>query len=79
MMAGTVTRVMTELNAVSDTDSATSPLASMEKMLLDEPPGQQATSMTPMNSSGGRPSIVARQYAASGSNMSWPRSPTEIA
>ena len=35
------------LHAVSDTDNATSPLAIMEKMLDELPPGEQAMSMMP--------------------------------
>ena len=52
MMAGTVNSVMTLLSAVSETDRATSPPASIENTLLELPPGLQATSMMPMTNSG---------------------------
>ena len=52
IIAGTVASVMTELSAVKDTDNATSPFASIENILLEEPPGQQAINMTPMKNIG---------------------------
>ena len=45
---GTVKSVITELSAVSETDNATSPFASMENTLLDDPPGEHATRTSPM-------------------------------
>ena len=53
-MIGTVTKVMILLNAVSVTDSATSPLASIEKTLLELPPGLHATNMIPIMNKGER-------------------------
>ena len=79
IIAGTVARVMTELNAVSDTDSATSPLASIEKMLLEDPPGQQAISITPIYRYGGSPKAVARAAAINGSTTNCPHNPTRAA
>ena len=52
-MTGTVTSVMTLLNAVSVTDSATSPPASIENTLLELPPGQHAISTNPTKNKGG--------------------------
>ena len=43
-----VNSVIILLHAVSDTDNATSPLAIMEKMLDELPPGEQAMSMMPI-------------------------------
>ena len=50
--AGPVTSVMTLLKAVSDTDKATSPPASMENTLLELPPGLQAINMIPKKNMG---------------------------
>ena len=69
-ISGTVKSVTMELTAVSDTDSATSPLASMEKTLLDEPPGQHAMSMMPIKNIGGSWNIDTRHPAIAGSRMS---------
>ena len=48
MMTGRVNSVMMLLQAVRVTESATSPLASMENTLEELPPGQQAMSTNPM-------------------------------
>ena len=48
IIRGRVNRVITLLIAVSVTDRATSPLASMENTLEELPPGQQAMSTSPM-------------------------------
>jgi hypothetical protein len=53
MMIGRVKRVMMLLIAVRVTDKATSPLASMEKTFDELPPGQQATSTSPIKYTGG--------------------------
>ena len=42
IITGIVNSVIMLLHAVSDTDNATSPLAIMEKMLDELPPGEQA-------------------------------------
>ena len=47
-----VNNVIILLHAVSDTDNATSPLAIMEKMLDELPPGEQAMSMMPQPKNG---------------------------
>ena len=54
MMSGKVKSVMILLQAVSVTDSATSPFANIENTLLELPPGLQATSMIPMMNKGER-------------------------
>ena len=41
IITGIVNSVIMLLHAVSDTDNATSPLAIMEKMLDELPPGEQ--------------------------------------
>ena len=48
IIRGSVNRVITLLIAVSVTDRATSPFASMENTLEELPPGQQAMSTSPM-------------------------------
>ena len=69
MMRGTVTSVMIELHAVSDTDSATSPLASMENTFDELPPGQQAISTKPMRKIGSSPNALPINHANSGRMM----------
>ena len=69
MMSGMVKSVMTELHAVSVTESATSPLASMEKTLLELPPGLHAMSMTPMKNTGWSPATEATVQANNGRRM----------
>ena len=48
MTGGMVKSVMMLLRAVSVTERATSPLASIEKTFDELPPGQQAMSISPM-------------------------------
>ena len=79
MMIGTVNRVIIELTAVRDTDRATSPFASIEKILLDEPPGQHAMSITPIKNIGGNENINANAQAMIGRMMSCPNMPVSIA
>ena len=67
------------LHAVSVTDRATSPLANIEKTLLELPPGLQATSMIPMMANGER--LLANgertmSHAMRGNRTIWPTSPT---
>ncbi len=52
MISGTVTSVIRLLQAVSVTDRATSPPASLEKMLEELPPGQQAIRIRPRKKTG---------------------------
>ena len=52
-MTGSVKSVTMLLTAVSVTDRATSPLASMENTFDELPPGQQATSTSPIKYTGG--------------------------
>ena len=75
MMSGIVNSVMMLLRAVNDTERATSPLASMEKMFDELPPGQQAMSTTPMKNSGSRSNSTAQQMAISGKRIICPMSP----
>ena len=64
------------LNAVSVTDNATSPPASMENTLLELPPGQQAMSTTPTKNTGFRCMAHANPNANTGSTTSCPNKPT---
>ena len=79
MMIGTVNRVIIELTAVRDTDRATSPFASIEKILLDEPPGQHAMSITPIKNIGGNENKNANAHAMMGRMISCPKRPVSIA
>lgn len=79
MISGTVKRVMRLLTAVSDTDRATSPLASIEKTLDELPPGQQAMSIRPMVKSGLSDKAPATPQAMRGSRSSWPIMPARTA
>ena len=76
---GIVKSVTTLLNAVSVTDKATSPLASIEKTFDELPPGQQAISISPMNHTGGSRNASATPKAMSGSARSCPSSPATTA
>jgi hypothetical protein len=85
MISGRVNRVMRLLHAVSVTERATSPLANIEKTLLELPPGLQATSMIPMMKRGTPPAPLSKgekgkrciiPQAIKGSRMIWPTSPT---
>ena len=79
IMAGTVTSVIIELKAVSDTDNATSPFANFEKILLDEPPGQQAINITPIKNIGGKEKKEATANDTNGNSTSCPNKPTNTA
>ena len=78
MMIGMVKRVITLLRAVSVTDSATSPSASLENTLEELPPGQHAMSTRPMKNTGGRRKRYARPSAIAGRRTSWPNSATAM-
>ena len=54
IMTGIVNRVIMLLNAVNDTESATSPLAIIENILEELPPGEQAMSTNPIKNKGSR-------------------------
>ena len=54
IMTGIVNRVIILLNAVNDTESATSPLAIIENILEELPPGEQAMSTNPIKNKGSR-------------------------
>ena len=71
-MTGTVSKVIRLLRAVSRTDSATSPPASLEKMLEELPPGQQAISTIPMKKTGGSRKASASPAARIGSRTICP-------
>lgn len=62
---GMVNNVIILLHAVSDTDNATSPLAIMEKMLDELPPGEQAMSMMPIKTKVRAGRHVLKQMPAS--------------
>ena len=70
---------MTLLSAVSVTDKATSPLASIENTFDELPPGQQAISISPMNHTGGRRNASATPKAMSGRTNNWPANPATTA
>ena len=67
------------LNAVRVTDKATSPFASMEKTFEELPPGQQATSTSPMKYTGGSLRSHAIEKAITGRMMIWPTMPSSTA
>ena len=69
IIKGTVNSVIILLNAVRITESATSPLASMEKTLLLLPPGQHAISTTPTNIRGGKLNAHASTKANNGRSI----------
>ena len=75
MMSGTVTRVMMLLQAVSDTERATSPLANIENTFDELPPGQQAISTKPIRKIGSRPKALPMSHASTGKMMIWPMRP----
>jgi hypothetical protein len=79
MITGMVKRVMTLLSAVSVTDNATSPFASIEKTFEELPPGQHAISTSPIKYTGGRFRIQATRKAIVGSTTSCPSMPNSTA
>ena len=54
IMTGIVNRVIMLLRAVNETESATSPLAIIENILEELPPGEQAMSTNPIKNRGSR-------------------------
>ena len=68
MMSGRVKSVMILLKAVSDTESATSPFANIEKTLLELPPGQQAIRTKPTAMTGGRENTFVSNTATKGNS-----------
>ena len=70
IITGSVNKVIMLLNAVRVTDKATSPFASMEKTFEELPPGQQATSTSPMKYIGGSSRNHATENAMTGRTMS---------
>ncbi len=56
-------------------NNATSPLAIMEKMLDELPPGEQAMSMMPIKNRGSSWKTCPKANASIGSRMIWPTSP----
>ena len=77
IMSGTVKSVMMELQAVKVTESATSPRASMEKTLLELPPGLHAMSMMPKKKKGVRWKIEPTTQAMRGRRMICPMTPAK--
>ena len=75
MISGTVNRVIMLLQAVSDTDNATSPRASIENTLEELPPGQHAMSTNPMRKMGSKCSAHPMSHARAGKTIICPRSP----
>lgn len=69
IITGIVNSVIMLLHAVSDTDNATSPLAIMEKMLDELPPGEQAMSMMPIKNRGSSWKTCPKANASIGSRM----------
>lgn len=74
-MRGTVNSVMILLHAVSDTESATSPLASIENTFDELPPGQHAISTKPIRKTGSRCSAHPISHASAGSTTICPIKP----
>ena len=72
---GIVNSVTMLLTAVRETESATSPFASLEKTLLELPPGQQAMSTSPILIIGLRLSNDAMPQAMSGNIIICPARP----
>ena len=70
-MIGSVTIAMTELIAVSVTLSATSPRNRWLNRLAVVPPGEAASSIMPMPSSGGRSNSSTSPKQIAGSRTSW--------
>ena len=79
IMTGSVKSVTMLLTAVSVTDRATSPLASMENTFDELPPGQQATSTSPIKYTGGTSNSHARAKAMAGSRTICPVIPNATA
>lgn len=77
-MTGIVNNVMTLLKAVRDTDNATSPLAIMEKILDELPPGEQAISTKPIKKSGSNLKTKPMANANKGKNTNCPTKPATI-
>ena len=63
------------LSAVSDTDKATSPLAIIENILDELPPGEQAISIIPMKNKGSNRNAYPNMNASTGKNSICPISP----
>ena len=63
------------LSAVSDTDKATSPLAIIENILDELPPGEQAISIIPMKNKGSNRNVYPNMNASTGKNSICPISP----
>ena len=80
IISGKVKSVMMLLQAVSVTESATSPFANIENTLLELPPGLQATNMMPMMNNGERCMVYCVRctspHAIKGNKMIWPIRPT---
>ena len=74
-MTGMVNKVIMLLSAVRDTESATSPLASIEKTLEELPPGEQAIIIIPMKNTGSTSNIKQMIKAMSGRNNICPTIP----
>ena len=75
IITGSVNSVSTLLTAVSVTDRATSPLASIEKTLEELPPGQQAISTNPIKYIGETLSSEASRKAIEGNRTNCPTIP----
>ena len=73
MITGIVKSVMMLLRAVRVTESATSPLASLENTLDELPPGQHAMRIRPIKNTGVSLNAVASPSAMSGSRTSCPK------
>ena len=78
IMNGMVKSVITLLSAVSVTESATSPPASLENTLDELPPGQQAIKIRPIKNTGSSLNTHASPNAMAGSSTSCPTSATTM-
>ena len=63
---------------VIPTENATSPLQRKDMMLLDTPPGQQPTSIMPMERYGLSPNACVRKYAMRGISVNCAHAPMRI-
>ena len=78
IITGIVKRVIMLLSAVSITERATSPPASLENTFEELPPGQQAISIRPMKNTGVSLKAHAKPKAIHGNSTSCPTIATTI-
>lgn len=77
MSNGRVNNVSSELNAVRLTERATFPPANEDRMLLELPPGQHDSNISPMNISDCRSTVRAMANDNAGNSNIWPVNPAK--